>query len=260
MVQSHKILLIDDDTESTDAIVALLTKQHYSVKQINGTGERDMILADEKPHMVIMEIANAAIDGYDLLKDIRRESQIPIIVVSPRDVVIDKVLCLELGADDYIVMPFDESEFLARVKAVFRRSIPGAWVTGMERIEDTLPIEKVIYPGLSINLTDYSVHFQGGVVNMPPKELELFYFLASHPNQVFTREQILDHVWSYNYIGDARTVDVHIKRIRKRFSDHPMWSLETVWGIGYKFVYRETQEPLSQMTKTIPGATGTQPE
>lgn len=242
MEQSYKILLIDDDTESTEAIAALLKKRHYSVKQINGTGERNMILADEKPHMVIMEITNTAVDGYDLLKDIRRESQIPIIVVSPRDEVIDKVLCLELGADDYIVMPFDESEFLARVKALFRRSIPGAWVSGMERTEDTLPIEKVIYPGLSINLTDYSVHFQGRVVAMPPKELELFYFLASYPNQVFTREQILNHVWSYHYIGDDRTVDVHIKRIRKRFSDHPMWELVTVWGIGYKFVYRETKD------------------
>lgn len=242
MAQSHKILLIDDDRKSAEDFKNLLAKQHYSVKQITGTENQDVIMGNERPHLVIMEISDVSVDGFDLLKDIRRESKIPIIIVSPRDAVLDKVLCFELGADDYIVMPFDESEFLARVKAVIRRSTPGEWLSGFDSAEDNLPLEKVVYPELSVNLTDYSVHFQGRVIAMPPKELELFYFLASHPNQVFTREQLLDRVWSYNYIGDARTVDVHIKRIRKRFSNHPMWELATVWGIGYKFVYRETKD------------------
>lgn len=242
MVQSYKILLIDDDENSAEEFKKILAKQHYSVKQITGTENQYVIMGNERPHLIIMEISDVSVAGFDLLKDIRRESKVPIIIVSTRDAVLDKVLCFELGADDYIVMPFDESEFLARVKAVIRRSTPGEWLGGLDSAEDNLPLEKVVYPELSINLTDYSVHFQGRVIAMPPKELELFYFLAAHPNQVFTREQLLDHVWSYHYIGDARTVDVHIKRIRKRFSNHPMWELVTVWGIGYKFVYRETKD------------------
>lgn len=147
-----------------------------------------------------------------------------------------KVLGLELGADDYIMKPFDSKEMVARVKAVLRRSI----ALPFQKLQMTVfPKECVTYPDLVINQTDYSVTYKNKRIEMPPKELELLYFLASHPNQVFTREQLLDHIWSYDYIGDTRTVDVHIKRLREKFEAHPSWELKTVWGIGYKFEYRE---------------------
>jgi len=140
------------------------------------------------------------------------------------------VLGLELGADDYIMKPFDSKEMVARVKAVLRRYHPAK-----PEIPADINSKCVEYPGLVINLTNYSVQVDGETVDMPPKELELLYFLASSPNQVFTREQLLDHIWGYEYVGDTRTVDVHIKRLRKKISDHPSWNLGTVWGIGYKF-------------------------
>ena len=177
------------------------------------------------------------IDGYEVLREVRKSSNLPFILLSAKGDVFDKVLGLLLGADDYIMKPFDSKEMVARVKAVLRRFQPT--IQAANTPEDTLPVEQVTYPDLTINLTDYSVHYKGGVVEMPPKELELFYFLASHPNQVFTREQLLDHIWSYDYIGDTRAVDVHIKRLREKFKDHPAWKLTTVWGIGYKFEYHK---------------------
>lgn len=176
------------------------------------------------------------IDGYEVLREIRKDSKLPVIMLSAKGETFDKVLGLELGADDYIMKPFDSKEMVARVKAVLRRSIAPAV---SETSDDSLPKECVTYPDLVINQTDYSVTYKNKRIEMPPKELELLYFLASHPNQVFTREQLLDHIWSYDYIGDTRTVDVHIKRLREKFEAHPSWELKTVWGIGYKFEYRE---------------------
>ncbi len=176
------------------------------------------------------------IDGYEVLREIRKDSKLPVIMLSAKGETFDKVLGLELGADDYIMKPFDSKEMVARVKAVLRRTNAPA---AAEPAADSLPKECVTYPDLIINQTDYSVTYKNKRVEMPPKELELLYFLASHPNQVFTREQLLDHIWSYDYIGDTRTVDVHIKRLREKFEEHPQWELKTVWGIGYKFEYRE---------------------
>ena len=169
------------------------------------------------------------IDGYQVCREIRQQSNVPIIMLSAKGEVFDKVLGLELGADDYIIKPFDSKELVARVKAVLRRYQPA-------QAAQTKPAGKYVeYPDLTINLTNYSVVYKGKTVDMPPKELELLYFLASSPNQVFTREQLLDHIWGYEYIGDTRTVDVHIKRLREKIKDHASWAISTVWGIGYKF-------------------------
>ena len=170
------------------------------------------------------------IDGYQVCREIRSKSSVPIIILSAKGEVFDKVLGLELGADDYMIKPFDSKELVARVKAVIRR-----YNLKAETKERVLSGNYVEYPDLIINLTNYSVTYMGNIVEMPPKEIELLYFLASHPNQVFTREQLLDHIWGYEYAGDTRTVDVHIKRLRSKIKDHSSWSLGTVWGIGYKF-------------------------
>jgi DNA-binding response OmpR family regulator len=173
------------------------------------------------------------IDGYQVCREVRAKSQVPIIMLSAKGEVFDKVLGLELGADDYIVKPFDTKELVARVKANLRRY----QVSTQEAPKN--PDAKIVeYPDLVINLSNYSVVYMGRTVEMPPKELELLYFLASSPNQVFTREQLLDHIWGYEYIGDTRTVDVHIKRLREKLKDHQRWALSTVWGIGYKFETR----------------------
>ena len=167
------------------------------------------------------------IDGYQVCREIRHNSDVPIIMLSAKGETFDKVLGLELGADDYIIKPFDTKELVARVRAVLRRF--------KVRQPAGNPDEKCVsFPDLTINLTNYSVTYMGRQVDMPPKELELLYFLAASPNQVFTREQLLDHIWGYEYIGDTRTVDGHIKRLREKSKDHPQWSHSTVCGIGYK--------------------------
>jgi DNA-binding response OmpR family regulator len=168
-------------------------------------------------------------DGYQVCREIRQKSQVPIIMLSAKGEVFDKVLGLELGADDYMEKPFDSKELVARAKAVLRRSAP------QKAEEPKSQVKKVEYTDLVVNQTNYSVLYYGKSIDMPPKELELLYFLASSPNQVFTREQLLDHIWGYEYIGDTRTVDVHIKRLREKIKDHESWKISTVWGIGYKF-------------------------
>ena len=173
------------------------------------------------------------IDGYQVCREIRKNNNTPIIMLSAKGETFDKVLGLELGADDYMIKPFETKELVARVKAVLRRyHLPQSAITPNESSKC------VTYPDLVVNLDNYSVTYYKKSVEMPPKELELLYFLASAPNQVFTREQLLDNIWGYDYIGDTRTVDVHIKRIREKINDHNKWAIETVWGIGYKFVTR----------------------
>jgi len=169
------------------------------------------------------------IDGYQVCREIRAKSSIPIIMLSAKGEIFDKVLGLELGADDYMEKPFDSKELVARVKAVLRRYKPAA------AAPEAADIRCVEYPDLIINQTNYSVLYMGRTIEMPPKELELLYFLASSPNHVFTREQLLDQIWGYEYIGDTRTVDVHIKRLREKINDHEHWRIATIWGIGYKF-------------------------
>ena len=187
-----------------------------------------------QPNLILLDLMLPGIDGYQVCREIRRTSNVPIIMLSAKGEVFDKVLGLELGADDYIIKPFDSKELVARVKAVLRRT-----QTQAASLAAALPSENlgeyVEYPDLLINLTNYSVIYKGQNVDMPPKELELLYFLASSPNQVFTREQLLDHIWGYEYVGDTRTVDVHIKRIREKIHDNEYWSISTVWSIGYKF-------------------------
>lgn len=237
MVNKQKILIVDDDENIAELISLYLAKECFDTK-IVGDGESALeMIKTYQPNIMLLDIMLPGIDGYEVLREVRKSSNLPIIMLSAKGEVFDKILGLELGADDYIMKPFDSKEMVARVKAVLRRFQPT--IQAANTPEDTLPVEQVTYPDLTINLTDYSVHYKGGVVEMPPKELELFYFLASHPNQVFTREQLLDHIWSYDYIGDTRTVDVHIKRLREKFKDHPAWKLTTVWGIGYKFEYHK---------------------
>lgn len=234
MLEKQKILIVDDDENIAELISLYLTKECFDTKIAND-GEAALSAAKTyQPDLVLLDIMLPGIDGYEVLRELRKTSSLPVILLSAKGETFDKVLGLELGADDYIMKPFDSKEMVARVKAVLRRFTPGKTAPA----DDGLPKECVTFPGLVINQTDYSVTYNGKRIEMPPKELELFYFLASHSNQVFTREQLLDHIWSYDYIGDTRTVDVHIKRLREKFKDHPAWDIKTVWGIGYKFEYQ----------------------
>ena len=225
-----KILIIEDERSLSDSIVAYLSSEKYLCEQAFTYDDAKMKVNLYEYDCVLLDLMLPGMDGYQVCREIRHDSDVPIIMLSAKGEVFDKVLGLELGADDYIIKPFDSKELVARVKAVLRRFQPSR----------TIPVSAtagkcVEYPDLIINQTNYSVIYQGRTVDMPPKELELLYFLASSPNQVFTREQLLDHIWGYEYIGDTRTVDVHIKRLREKIKDNPHWSIATVWGIGYKF-------------------------
>ena len=230
MVAKQKILIVDDDNNIAELISLYLNKECFDNMIVND-GEEALAAFDTfKPNLVLLDLMLPGMDGYQVCREIRYKSNVPIIMLSAKGEIFDKVLGLELGADDYMIKPFDSKELVARVKAVLRRFEPAA-KTSPEK-----PSGKYVeYPDLVINLTNYSVLYHGESIDMPPKELELLYFLASSPNQVFTREQLLDHIWGYEYIGDTRTVDVHIKRLREKIKDHKSWSISTVWGIGYKF-------------------------
>lgn len=228
MVSKQKILIVDDDNNIAELIALYLTKECFETKIVNDGEEALKEFASFHPDLIILDLMLPGIDGYQVCREIRHTSDVPIIMLSAKGETFDKVLGLELGADDYMIKPFDSKELVARVRAVLRRfQVKQPAVSSNEKC--------VTYPDLIINLTNYSVIYQGMTIDMPPKELELLYFLASSPNQVFTREQLLDHIWGYEYIGDTRTVDVHIKRLREKIKDHPSWSISTVWGIGYKF-------------------------
>lgn len=229
MVSKQKILIVDDDNNIAELISLYLTKECFDVQIVND-GENALRAFDTfKPNLILLDLMLPGMDGYQVCREIRHTSNVPIIMLSAKGEVFDKVLGLELGADDYMIKPFDSKELVARVKAVLRRFQPS-------QPEPSKSTGKYVeYPDLVINQTNYSVIYKGQTIDMPPKELELLYFLASSPNQVFTREQLLDHIWGYEYIGDTRTVDVHIKRLREKIKDHPSWSISTVWGIGYKF-------------------------
>lgn len=236
MVSKQKVLIVDDDNNIAELISLYLTKECYEC-MIVSNGE-DAIKANETfaPNLILLDLMLPGIDGYQVCRELRAKSSVPIIMLSAKGEIFDKVLGLELGADDYMIKPFDAKELVARVKAVLRRyqtqapAAPAPSHTNGKYVE---------YPDLIINLTNYSVIYRGKNIDMPPKELELLYFLASSPNQVFTREQLLDHIWGYEYIGDTRTVDVHIKRLREKIKDHKFWSIGTVWGIGYKFEVKQ---------------------
>ena len=229
MVAKQKILIVDDDNNIAELISLYLTKECFECKIVNDGEAALHAFSSFQPNLILLDLMLPGIDGYQVCREIRHKSNVPIIMLSAKGEVFDKVLGLELGADDYIIKPFDSKELVARVKAVLRRFQPAQ----TQAPKNTG--KYVEYPDLVINLTNYSVVYNGNSIDMPPKELELLYFLAASPNQVFTREQLLDHIWGYEYIGDTRTVDVHIKRLREKIKDHANWAISTVWGIGYKF-------------------------
>lgn len=225
----QKILIVDDDNNIAELISLYLVKECFETLIVND-GESALAAVESfQPNLMLLDIMLPGTDGYQVCREVRAKSSLPIIMLSAKGEIFDKVLGLELGADDYVEKPFDGKELIARVKAVLRRYKPVVTVSAD-------PGEKYVeYPDLTISLTNYSVLYKGRSIDMPPKELELLYFLASTPNHVYTREQLLDQIWGYEYLGDTRTVDVHIKRLREKISDHEQWRLATIWGIGYKF-------------------------
>ena len=227
MKDKPNILVVDDDPNISRLEQLYLEKEGYEVR-VAADGN-DAIEAFRKlpPDLVLLDVMLPGADGYEVLKTIRKSSEIPVIMVTAKGETFDKVLCLELGADDYIVKPFDGKEMTARVKAVLRRT---------KGSEDETQND-LSFPGLTISLAQYDVHYEGRKLEMPPKELEVLYFLAAHPNQVFTREQLLQQVWGFDFFGDSRTVDVHIKRVREKLADSGKygWTIHTVRGVGYKF-------------------------
>lgn len=232
MALKQKILIVDDDNNIAELISLYLTKECYDTRIVSDGEEALRAYAQYNPNLILLDLMLPGMDGYQVCREIRSRDNTPIIMLSAKGEIFDKVLGLELGADDYIMKPFDSKELVARVKAVLRRYQPTKPAVAAE-------IKCVEYPDLTVNLSNYSVLYMGRPLDMPPKELELLYFLASSPNQVFTREQLLDHIWGYEYIGDTRTVDVHVKRLREKIKDHRNWNISTVWGIGYKFEVSE---------------------
>lgn len=231
MVSKQKILIVDDDNNIAELISLYLTKECFETLIVNDGESALEAIPGYQPNLILLDLMLPGIDGYQVCREVRTKSQTPIIMLSAKGEIFDKVLGLELGADDYMEKPFDSKELVARVKAVLRRFKTTTAAPDLQ-VTDTKSVE---YPDLSVSLTNYSVIYKGEHIDMPPKELELLYFLASSPNQVFTREQLLDQIWGYDYAGDTRTVDVHIKRLREKINDHETWRIETVWGVGYKF-------------------------
>ena len=233
MAEKQRILIVDDDYNIAELISLYLTKECFETKIVGDGEEALRVFPEFQPNLILLDLMLPGIDGYQVCRELRSTSQVPIIMLSAKGEIFDKVLGLELGADDDMIKPFDSKELVARVKAVLWRyqlpaQMPASSVTEQHG-------NFVEYPDLIVNLTNYSVIYNGHSIELPPKELELLYFLASSPNQVFTREQLLDHIWGYEYIGDTRTVDVHIKRLREKIKGNDKWALTTVWGIGYKF-------------------------
>jgi len=230
MTAKQKILIVDDDNNIAELISLYMTKECFDTRICNDGESALEAFAEYQPNIVLLDLMLPGMDGYQVCRGIRANSDTPVIMLSAKGEVFDKVLGLELGADDYMEKPFDSKELVARVKAVLRRYKPET--TAAPAPTSTNQVE---YTNLVVNKTNYSVIYMGNRVEMPPKELELLYFLAATPNHVFTREQLLNQIWGYEYAGDTRTVDVHIKRIREKINDTPDWKISTIWGIGYKF-------------------------
>ena len=224
---NEKILVVDDDTNICELLRLYLEKEGYVVKIVNDGVSAINAFKQENPDLTLLDIMIPKLDGWQVCREIRKFSDKPIIMLTAKGETFDKVLGLELGADDYVTKPFDTKEVVARIKAVLRRTAPAS---------DTSDVKEVNYDKLSINLTNYEMKVNGVSVDTPPKELELIYLLASNPNRVFTRDQLLDEVWGFDYYGDSRTVDVHIKRLREKLEGvSDKWELKTVWSVGYKF-------------------------
>ncbi|MCL2014415.1 MAG: response regulator transcription factor [Oscillospiraceae bacterium] len=228
---SEKILVVDDDQHICDLLRLYLEKEGYEVITANDGEAALTMFATQKLSLILLDIMIPALDGWQVCREIRRHSDVPIIMLTAKGEIFDKVLGLELGADDYVVKPFDAKEVIARIKAVLRRY-------GHEEKPDV--VREVAFEKLSVNMTRYELKVDGKVVEAPPKELELLFHLASNPNRVYTRDQLLDEVWGFEYYGDSRTIDVHVKRLREKLEGvSDIWALKTVWGVGYKFEVAE---------------------
>ncbi|MBR2176185.1 MAG: response regulator transcription factor [Clostridia bacterium] len=230
-----KILVVDDDINICELLRLYIEKEGYEVIIANDGGQAVTKFKTEHPDLIMLDIMLPVLDGWQVYREVRKTSQCPIIMLTAKGEVFDKVLGLELGADDYVVKPFETKEIVARIKAVLRRvndSAPSAEVQTSKK--------EVIFDKLVINLTNYELRVNGEQIDTPPKEMELIYHLASNPNRVFTRDQLLDEVWGFDYYGDSRTVDVHVKRLREKLEGvSDKWALKTVWGVGYKFEVKE---------------------
>ena len=224
MPEKVKILIVDDDTHIAELISLYLNKEGYETKEVYNGREAVSMFVSYSPHLVILDIMLPGLGGYQVCGEIRKISSAPIIMLTAKGETFDKVLGLEIGADDYIVKPFEPKELVARVKAVLRR---------YEKNDSSVD-RMIVFPNLSINQTRYTAVYHGKELDLPPKEFELLFFLASHPNQVFTREQLLDQIWGYEFMGETRTVDVHVKRLREKMPYEDVWQIKTVWGVGYK--------------------------
>ena len=227
---TEKILVVDDDTNICELLRLYIEKEGYNVSIANTGMQAVKMFAEHQPDLMLLDIMLPELDGWQVCREVRKYSNKPIIMLTAKGETFDKVLGLELGADDYITKPFEAKEVLARIKAVLRRTSNSA------SPEAESGIKQVSYDNLSINLTNYELRVKGEKVDAPPKELELLYHLASNPNRVFTRDQLLDEVWGFDYYGDSRTVDVHVKRIREKLEGvSDKWEIKTVWSVGYKF-------------------------
>ena len=223
-----RILLVDDDPNIRQLVNLYLVKEGFEVEMADRGDTALQQFRQSPPSLMLLDVMLPGMDGWQVLRETRKTSNVPIIMLTAKDETFDKVLGLELGADDYIAKPFDMKELVARIKAVVRR---------YQSPEPAEPGKALTFPGLTVNINQYTVNYMGKELEMPPKELELLNFLASHPNQVFTREQLLEQVWGYDYFGDSRTVDVHVKRLREKLTEGEKlgWQIKTVWGVGYKF-------------------------
>lgn len=225
MGSKNKILIVDDDVNICELIGLYIEKEGYDVVKAHNGISAVELFKSTSPSLVVLDIMLPGIDGWHVCREIRKISSIPIIMLTAKGETFDKVLGLELGADDYMVKPFEPKELVARVKAVLRR---------FEHKD--IDTKEVVYPNLVVNKSNYTIRLNGNIIELPPKELELLYFLASNPNKVFTREQLLEQVWGFDFYGDSRTVDVHVKRVREKIDiEDQNWQLKTVWGVGYKF-------------------------
>ncbi len=222
-MDNNTILVIDDDRNILAIIELYLKKAGFRVVTCDNGNLAMPAFHEVRPTLVVLDIMLPGRDGWSILHDIRMEAETPVIMLTAKGDLSDRVQGLELGADDYISKPFDAKELIARIKAVLRRSAPDE------------PERTIVLPGLSVSLENYAVVLDGRQLEMPPKEIELLFFLASHAGKVFTREQLLEQVWGFDFFGDSRTVDVHVKRIREKLGDRHEWQLKTVWGVGYKF-------------------------
>jgi DNA-binding response OmpR family regulator len=222
-VEKH-IFVVDDDHNISELVQLYFEKEGYKVSVYNNGRDAILALKHHAPTLMVLDVMMPIMDGYEVLKEVRRMSKMPVIMLTAKGETFDKVLGLELGADDYVVKPFEPKELLARVKAVLRRSL-----------DDDDQADITILPNITIDMSQFLVIYHGETLQLPPKELELLNHLVKHPNRVFTREQLLDQIWGFDYYGDTRTVDVHIKRLREKFSGEDPWEIKTVWGVGYKF-------------------------